>query len=193
LSAASEPEIPSDWSPDGQLLLYTRNSAQSGPDVWVMAADDGSSARALLASTFDESDARFSPDGRAIAYVSNESGRSEVYVRTFPDLSRKLQVSTSGGTEPVWSSPDRLYFRAPDGLFETTVRSGSFLRAGTSRRLFKLPSEDLSSGSEYDVDRSSGRWVGISDQQPDELRITRNWLSSIRARLATVTQTRPTQ
>jgi serine/threonine-protein kinase len=184
MSPSPHPEVPSDWSPDNKLLLFTTTRPGTGDDVWAIAPNDPASRRALLDSPFNESDARFSPDGYAIAYESNESGRGEVYVRTFPDLSRKLQVSNGGGSEPVWSaSGDRLYYRGSNGLFETFIATRNALHAGPSRKLFEMPPRNVPLGWAYDVDRTTGRVVAIGSPQTDEIRIIVNWLQSTRDRL----------
>jgi Tol biopolymer transport system component len=85
---------------------------------------------------------RFSPDGRWVAYESNESGRSEIYVQSFPDLARPTQISTGGGTSPAWRGDGHeLFFRSPDDQLMAVpiVSSGRRIDAGTPTVLFALP------------------------------------------------------
>jgi serine/threonine-protein kinase len=107
------------FSPDGRTLLVHR-SEQPGTGWDVIAldlADPEREARPLLATSSDEQLAVLSPDGRWLAYASNESGHTEIYVRSYPDLATKWQVSTGGGSEPAWS-PDgsELFYRDEEGL-----------------------------------------------------------------------------
>jgi Tol biopolymer transport system component/tRNA A-37 threonylcarbamoyl transferase component Bud32 len=112
---------PTDWSADGRTFLLNV-SASPGSDVWTMSADDGG-ARPVLNGAFDERDARWSPDGRWIAYVTRESGRAEVSVRASVGPAKRIVVSAAGGNQPVWRRDGgELFFVAPDGrLHSTTV------------------------------------------------------------------------
>ncbi len=90
------------WTPDGKAVVVTVDDAKTDWDVYLITLGSKASARPLLRDSFNGSRPRVSPDGRWIAYVSDESGRDEVYVQAFPDLGRKVQVSVAGGTEPNW-------------------------------------------------------------------------------------------
>jgi Tol biopolymer transport system component len=91
---------PQGYSPDGLVLMFILETATS--DIYVVRAGE-SSPEPFLATPFGEWQARFSPDGRWIAYASNETGRFEVYVRSFPEGSGRQQISTSGGDQPMWN------------------------------------------------------------------------------------------
>jgi eukaryotic-like serine/threonine-protein kinase len=126
LLATGADTAPQDWSRDGRALLYTQQDPRTGSDLWVVPLDDARGAAAnpgfspgqpvpIAQSAFDEGQGKFSPDGRWIAYVTNETGRQEVYIQPFPDLSSKWQVSSGGGIYPVWRRDGReLYYLAPD-------------------------------------------------------------------------------
>jgi hypothetical protein len=104
---------PMSWSPDGRVLLY-RVSSRNRSDIWVQPLD-GSKPYPFLATEFDENYGGFSPDGRWVAYSSDESGRLEVYVASFPGPGGKWQVSTAGGAMPRWRRDGReLFYLAPD-------------------------------------------------------------------------------
>jgi serine/threonine-protein kinase len=105
-------QVPTSWSPDGRRLAFTEFHPVTGADVW--AVDVVTRQRIQIVRTlFDESHARFSPDGRWIAYMSNESGRWDVFVRPATGAGRRVQVSTDGGAWPAWSVDGRtLYFSA---------------------------------------------------------------------------------
>jgi serine/threonine protein kinase/Tol biopolymer transport system component len=109
LFADDADKIPADWSPDGRFLLFTRAGGQSGNDLWILPLSGGKPF-SFVQTPFSETGGRFSPDGRWIAYASNESGRSEVYVAPFPGPGGKWQISTAGGLEPLWRRDGREIF-----------------------------------------------------------------------------------
>jgi Tol biopolymer transport system component len=147
-------ETVTDWSADGRFLLYHHRGRGANWDVSAMPVDGGSQPIPLLQSEFDEAGARFSPDVRWIAYHTNESGRSEIFVRSFPDGDTRAQVTSEGGSNPRWSLDGRtLFYVAPDGLLtrvNLAFRGSSIevdrpLAAGV--RLDRLPG----GASPYDV------------------------------------------
>ena len=137
---------PSDWAPDGRSLLYAE-----GGDIALLARDgSGWTSRPLLASPASETSASVSPDGRWMAYASDETGRDEVYLQRFPELGAKVQVSTSGGYSPVWSRDGRelFYAREHEGaytgdLWAVAVGPAPTPRLGTPRELFDLDERRL--------------------------------------------------
>ena len=104
-----------DVSRDGRFLLYTSRHPTNGSDVWALPLTGDDKPFPVAQSPFDEFQAQFSPDGRWIAYVSNESGANDVYVRTFPGEGGKRQISTGGGVAPRWGRDgSELFYLAPD-------------------------------------------------------------------------------
>ncbi len=134
------------WTPDDRALVVFVEQPSTKWDILLLPLGEKAAPRPLLASPFNELTPALSPDGRWIAYVSDESGRDEVYVRPFPSLDGKWQVSTSGGNEPVWARNAReLFFGmsgggfghvdydvSPDGRFVMVVRPA---QPSTARRL----------------------------------------------------------
>jgi Tol biopolymer transport system component len=106
-----------DWSPDGRHVAFVRGPLGGArDDIWVLDLAGGGAPSAFLASEFAESEPQFSPDGRWLAYTSNESGRFEVYAISFPGGGAKSQVSVEGGVKPVWRRDGKeIYFLALDG------------------------------------------------------------------------------
>jgi eukaryotic-like serine/threonine-protein kinase len=143
---ASHPVVANDWSRDEHFLLYEDRDPKTNWDLWVLPDPAGSpGARkpsVFLNSMFSEADGKFSPDGRFVAYVSDESGRTEVYVSTFPDpKGGRWAISSGGGFQPRWRSDGRelLYFR-PDGtLMSVDVTLNPSFKAGAPRALFQAP------------------------------------------------------
>lgn len=116
-------QFPTSWSPDNTRLAYTEFQPMTGADIWVLDVRTG--ARRPLARTwFDETWARFSPDGRWITYMSNESGRWEVYVRPALDEGRAVRVSSGGGAWPSWSNDSAtVFFSAADATLAASIRT----------------------------------------------------------------------
>jgi Tol biopolymer transport system component len=122
LNTSEYTQTPHSWSPDGHLLAFIEVNPTTGVDIWVLRMGDPSAssgqvrkAQPFLRTPFNESVPRFSPDGRWLAYISNESGRFEVYVQPYPGPGGKWQISTEGGMEPVWNRNGReLFYRNRD-------------------------------------------------------------------------------
>lgn len=127
---ADSPLWASSWSNDGRFVAYMM--ATTALDLWVAPTDGSGTPELFLSTPFAESDADFSPDGRWLAYGSNESGRSEVYVRPFPPGGGKWQVSDGGGGYPRWSGDGReLFYRTDEGIMVASVEgTGDTFRAG---------------------------------------------------------------
>src|SRR5262249_38674128 len=104
LLKADVPIAPASWSADGRFLLHSRNDPKTGQDLWVLPLAGDLRPAKFLQTRFNEFEGRFSPDGRWIAYRSDDQGRSEVNVQTFPASGGKWQVSTNGGQQPWWRS-----------------------------------------------------------------------------------------
>lgn len=140
---------PVGWSPDGSLLLGATQETETGFDVAYLALTDPSKLVRVTTSPFDERDPSLSPSGNWLAYLSNETGRTEIFACGFPQGSRKWQVSTSGGDDPTWRSDGReLYFIGADGAMALGVaeRAGG-LELGVPERLpFSVDALDLARG-----------------------------------------------
>jgi dipeptidyl aminopeptidase/acylaminoacyl peptidase len=115
LLVTSQSKSPLDWSRDGRFLLYSIQDPKTASDLWALPLMGERKPFAVLHSSFDEIEGQFSPDGRWLAYASNESGRYEIYIRTFPEAGGKWQVSAAGGLQPRWRHDGReLFYVAPD-------------------------------------------------------------------------------
>jgi Tol biopolymer transport system component len=134
-------KFPNDWSADGKFILYQEMNPKTSHDLWVFPLTGGQKQFPVLKTPFDERQGRFSPDGRWIAYASNESGPWQVYVRSFPDSGGKWQVSTNGGGQPQWRGDGRelFYVSADRKLMAVDVNgNGPTFDAGTPKELFVL-------------------------------------------------------
>jgi DNA-binding winged helix-turn-helix (wHTH) protein/Tol biopolymer transport system component len=138
LSSDSTIKLLGDWTPDGSELVYTRIDGASSFDLWVARADDGS-ARPLLATQANEMQARISPDGKWVAYASDESGALEVYVQRYPELGEKRQVSIRGGGQPQWRADQHelFYLSADRAVTAVDVDTSAGLAFGAPSVLFR--------------------------------------------------------
>jgi serine/threonine-protein kinase len=172
LTTGSQQEFPESWANGGRDLLFTEcRNPQIGPcDVSVLSMAGERQAKVLLRTEFDEQNAAVSPDGRWLAYDSNESGQREIYVRPFPDVDRgRWQVSTVGGTEPLWGPKgDELFYRTPTSLMVLPVRTGATPTFGNAAMLFSLGRYFIANagGRHYDIAPKADRFVLTASVAP---------------------------
>ena len=131
------PIFESSPTPDGRSLVFRENHPQTTRDIWIVPLDSPRVARALAVTPFDERNPAVSPDGRWLAYASNETGTFEIYVRSLSEGSGRTRVSVGGGAEPRWARSGReLFFRNRDSVYAAPVTPGPEFRAGAARALF---------------------------------------------------------
>jgi eukaryotic-like serine/threonine-protein kinase len=141
LVRTAEAKYVNDWTRDGRYLVYQSSNAKTGEDLWVVPAAGGTPV-SYLRTEFNEIQSRVSPNGRWVAYTSDESGTWQVYVQSFPTPGAKQVVSVRGGGEPVWSRDGRelFYLSADRTLIAVTVTErGDTLQVSGPRALFKPP------------------------------------------------------
>jgi dipeptidyl aminopeptidase/acylaminoacyl peptidase len=132
---------PFDFSPDSRLLLYGLAQPKSArQDIWALPLEGDGAPFPWLATPFNEAEARFSPDGRWVAYESDETGPREIVVRAFGSSTIRAQVSLGGGTRPEWSPNGReLYYVSADyHLMAVSLRLGAVIEPDTPRPLFEI-------------------------------------------------------
>src|SRR6266436_163314 len=182
-----------DWSADGRFLLYHSHDPHRDRDLWVLPLDGDHKPWVFLKTNFNERWARFSPDGRWVAYTSNESGHDEIYVRPFLEPAASTskdgssggqwQVSTAGGIYPLWRSDGKeLYYLAPEGQMMAVpiTVAGTALAPAAPVVLF-LPriyggGTDTSLGRQYDITRD-GRFLinTVLDAASSPITFIQNW------------------
>jgi serine/threonine-protein kinase len=169
------------WSPDGKWLAFTETSPETGPDIWVLPQDGSGKPLAFAATPAVEQHPRFSPDGRWIAYQSNESGRSEVFVRPWPiTAGGRYQVSTGGGANPEWSSDGReLFFQSVAAVMRVTVNAGSTFASSAPVMLFERPAPSLLLGVAHGSQEFMMTPRSVAEQARtgggSELIVVQNW------------------
>jgi len=192
-------QLPSSWSPDGQLLAFIENTPTTGYDIWVLRMGDPSAssgqvrkAQPFLETPFNESAPRFSPDAHWLAYISNESGRYEIYVQPYPGPGRKWQISTEGGTEPVWNPNGReLFYRSGDKMMAVDITTEPSFAAGKPRVLFEgqyVPTP--ASFPNYDVTPDGQRFLMLKPSEqaqatPTQINVVLNWFEELKQKVPT--------
>src|SRR5262249_48801019 len=127
LMESDQSKAAADWSSDGRFLLFRTIDPQTGFDLWVLPISGDKKPFPFLKTPFDERNGQFSPDGKWIAYQSNESGRFEIYVQPFPGPGGKLQVSNNGGAQPRWNKNGKeiFYVSLDSKMMVASVKSSS--------------------------------------------------------------------
>jgi Tol biopolymer transport system component len=179
------PEFAEDISPDGRVLLFRRISAEMQNDIYAMTLSS-KAAVPFASSQFNEVQPVFSPTGRWIAYVSNESGRYQVYVARYPAGGRRVQISADGGMQPTWRADEKeLFYLAPGGGMTSVAidTTGDVVKPGVPVHLFDVsvrPSRDEE--REYDVSRDGKRFI-VNTAPPNmrsiPITVVVNWQSDL--------------
>jgi serine/threonine-protein kinase len=173
------------WSPDGQLLAFEEVTATTGYDLWILSLRDRKT-QPFLHTQFNEAAPQFSPDGHWLAYVSNESGRYEIYVQPYPGPGGKWQISTGGGTEPRWGRNGEIFYRSGDKMMaaETTLKPS--FSVGKPRMLFEdhyVPT--LATKANYDVTPDGQRFLMVKESEhegssPTQINVVLNWTEELK-------------
>jgi Tol biopolymer transport system component len=189
LLQSSVAKYPLDWSADGRFLVYDA-VATGGLDLWVLPLEGDKKPFPFFETQFNEGHAQFSPDGRRLAYISNESGRYEVYIQSFPKAGGKWQVSTGGGLQPRWRRDGKeLYYIAPDQKLMAvpirgeTGRGDSALEVSQPLALFQTQMFEagafvLSDRQQYDVTADGQRFLintPVEGSASAPLTVVLNW------------------
>jgi serine/threonine-protein kinase len=165
-------------SPDGTAVAVTVRSPKTGDDIWMIALGSEPKAEPFLQTPATEYGARISPDGRWLAYVSNEAGlgRYEVYVRAFPGPGERHQISTNSGRSVAWAASGReLFYRERDRIIAVDVRTGSSFSAGVPRPVFALQGRYH---EDFDVTPDGQRFVMVQESEnppPTQINVALNW------------------
>jgi Tol biopolymer transport system component/predicted Ser/Thr protein kinase len=192
-------QAPHSWSPDGQLLALIEVNPTTGVDIWVLRMGDPSpgsgqvrKAQPFLRTPFNEGAARFSPDGRWLVYISDESGRAEIYVQSYPGPGGKWQISTEGGTEPVWNPNGReLFYRNGDKMMAVDIATQPSFAAGRPRVLFEGQYQPTTTTPpNYDVSADGQRFLMLKPSEqmqvaPTQINVVLNWFEELKQKVPT--------
>ena len=202
LNSSEYIQTPHSWSADGRLLAFIEVNPNTGVDIWVQRMGDPSvgsgqatKSQPFLRTPFSEGAARFSPDGRWLAYISDESGRYEIYVQPYPGPGQKWQISTDGGTEPVWNPKGReLFYRSGDKMMVVDISTQPSFTAGKPRVLFERHYQPTTTTPpNYDVSADGQRFLMLKPVQeehaaPTQINVVLNWFEELKRRVPTGTR-----
>ena len=183
-------QSPNSWSPDGELLAFIEVNPVTGTDIWMLRLSDRK-AQPFIKTPFNEGAPRFSPDGRWLAYVSDESGRQEIYVQSYPGPGGKWQISTEGGTEPAWNPHGHeLFYRDGDKMMAAEITTQPSFSAGHSHILFEaryVPAANFFPN--YDVSPDGQRFLmvkeGEQEQAATQINVVLNWFEELKQKVPT--------
>jgi serine/threonine-protein kinase len=180
---------PTSFSPDGKILAFSEQNTVTRRDIWILALDGERKATPLIKTPADETVPRFSPDARWIAYVSDESGRAEVYVQPYPISGQKWQISTSGGREPVWApNGAELFYREGNSkMMVSDIKTTPSFSAAKPRLLFEGDYEGpIASRPNFDISSDGRRFLMLKpvDQGKStaEVKVVANFVDDVRRR-----------
>jgi hypothetical protein len=173
--------FPEDWSRDGRWLVYDAFGATTAVDIWAFNFADRK-PRPIVEETSNQLQARLTPDGRWLAYASDESGKWEVYVRSFPEGPRKWLVSTGGGSQPMWRGDGKelFYVAADNRLVAVPIVGTATFEVGVSQSLFatRIPPVLAPWRTNYAVSSDGQRFLVNSiapEVAPAPITIAVNW------------------
>jgi Tol biopolymer transport system component len=166
-----------DGSTDGRYLIYDEVSSSGRRDIFYVTLPDGTEPRAYLQSAYDEGGGRLSKDAKWFAYTSNDTGRIEVYVDTFPIRTRKMRVSSEGGHSPRWRADGReLFYMSSDRVIMSVIfEPGAAISAPVARRLFPTTVGNSNGQANYDVSGDGQRFILSQSSEFDTMQALLNW------------------
>jgi len=192
LLKSKEGKFPQDWSRDGKYLVYSRRSEKGDFDLWILPMIGDRKPTPFVQSQFNEDQAEFSPDGRWVAYMSDASGRPEIYVRPFPPSESGGQwlISNSGGEQPRWRGDGKeLFYFSGQKLMAVDVSAKAAFQAGVPKVLFEAPvsggivTSNNGSAHHWDVTADGQRFLintDAIDSNSARLNIVLNWTAILK-------------
>jgi dipeptidyl aminopeptidase/acylaminoacyl peptidase len=187
LWATSADKFATDWSPNGRYLLYFTYDSMTQTDIWALPLEGDRKPFPVVQTEFEERNGQFSPDGNWIAYQSNESGRSEIYIQPFPGPGQKTRISTNGGAQVRWRRDGKeLFYVTLDGrLIAVPIRlptGGPTVQAGASVPLvlthLAVAPVEIMDGPQYVVSPDGQRFLvntAAQETNAPPLSLILNW------------------
>ncbi len=174
------------WSPDSKALAFCQRDPSTGRDLWLFPLEGDRKSQPFLRAPLDQCVPMFSPDGRWLAYESNETGRSEIYVQPFPGPGGKWQISTEGGVRPVWArNGQELFYRNDDKLMVASITTEPSFSAGKPRLVFE--GRYWHAGLDYDIAPDGQHFVMIKESTeqmaPTQINVVLNWFEELKRRV----------
>src|SRR5262249_32654132 len=188
LSRSDYPRYPLSFSRDGKFMAFTEIHPSRKRDIWLMPLEGDRNPQPLLTTDADEHDAKFSPDSRWLAYVSNETGRDEIFIRPVSESGGRKQLSSEGGAAPVWAPNSRdIYFLKGEQLATVSVDADGN-PTGRDRVLFTVPTYQglRIEGPEYDIMPDGQHFVfllGQASSAATHYNVVLNWFEELKQRV----------
>src|SRR5262249_9473012 len=183
LPHSSQGKQPTDWSPDGRFIIYQQLDPKTKWDLWMLPLSGDGKPEPVLHTDSNEMNGQLSPDGRWMAYASDELGRWEAYVTAFPHPSGKWQVSSGGGSQPRWRRDGRemFYLGADRRLMAAEIRAGHDFSAGPALPLFESHAR-YTGDMVYDVAPDGQRFLVnvATSRAANPITIELNWTAALK-------------
>ena len=195
LTTSARSQTPASWSPDGTAVAFVEEGDTLAQqffqfDIWVLSIGDRKT-RAVVQTAANEVSPEFSPDGRWLAYVSNQSGRNEVYVQPYPGLGERHLISTNGGQQPAWASNRELVYVQAEAatslkLMSVRIETVPVFLAGTPETIFDNVGLQSIWGRSYDVTPDGRRFLITLNKEPPtspvpiQMILVQNWLEELK-------------
>jgi serine/threonine-protein kinase len=188
LTTSENTQRPTSWSPDGKTLVYTDAAEDGRLDIGLLALEGEPRLLAFLQTPFNEGGGVVSPDGRFLSYVSNESGRGEIYVRPFPRAEGKWPISSDGGVQPIWARSGReIFYRNGDKMMVVPIDTEPAFRAGKPALLFEGAFQGFDVYLQhYDATPDGQNFVMVQEveSRPTQIHVVLNWIEELKERVA---------
>jgi eukaryotic-like serine/threonine-protein kinase len=188
LLKSTSADYPLDWSADGRYILFGRDDPKTKTDLWILPLTGDRKPFPYMNSEAVEYSGRFSPDGRWIAYSSDESGKFEVYIQAFPLTSGRWQVSVGGGAAPIWSKDGKemFYLASDKKLMSVDVKTGGgSIEQGVPKPLFSTDVDNYTLPNRYAISRDGKRFLvnnGIESTSTKPIAVVVNWTADARTK-----------
>ena len=176
-------KYPRSLSPDDALLAFRESHPDTSGDIWILPLEEGGELQPFVRTPFNEVEPEFSPDGRWVAYASNESGRFEIFVQAYPGPGGKTLISPDGGSEPRWAKDGReLVYRNGRQMIAVEIEGGEELTAGVPTALFEGDFLADEASRDYDVTADGEQFIMVADD-PDaaepHIEVVLNWFEEL--------------
>ena len=177
LTESDHTQYPRSASPDGKSVAFVQDG-----DIWLLALDGSGKTTPLFTTPFVEDAPAFSPDGKYIAYQTNESGRDEINIVPYPVRGGKWQVSSGGGTNPIWSpSGSELYFTKGDAIYSVAIHAGSGFDYSAPVKVLTLPADGaFITGVSKDNKQFALVTIPVTELSTSEFTLVTNWFQELR-------------
>ncbi|MFQ5448141.1 MAG: hypothetical protein ACE5FF_14550, partial [Saprospiraceae bacterium] len=175
LTSGDNRQLPTSWSADGTVLAFCEDHPDSNLDIMLLKFDSDTTVQSLISTRFNEQEAKFSPNGKWVAYTSDKSGRNEIYVQSYSGDAAPVRVSEKGGSSPIWHpNSQRLYFRQRNTLMSVSIKTKPVFEADKPEEMFKMANRF----EYYTISPGGEQFVFVVEEQAQSIKhfnIVLNW------------------